>query len=203
MKKGFTLVELIVVVGIIALIASLTLISFPSFRGRLSVDREVGKIALALRKAQQYSGAVKRFNGETFTDGSFPAACGKLYFAQYPAYGLSISMDSPNEYNIYADPDCDKHSISYSGDLVEAITLDPGINIQDICLDIDSAIPTCGITKLDVWFVRPNPTLILRINEEEANELLQSAKIIIHSESGSQKSVIIRKTGQISVQNEP
>lgn len=195
--------ELIVVVGIVALISSVTLINFPSFRGKLTVDREVGKIGVALRKAQQYSSGVRRFDGETFTAASFPAACGKLYSAQFPAYGLSVSVGSPKEYDIYADPDCDRVSASYTNDLVESNILEQGVTIQDICIDIDAPSPTCGLASLDVWYVRPNPTLTLRINNDPPDATIQSAKIIIKGEDGSKKSVTVRKTGQISVQNEP
>lgn len=213
MKKGFTLVELMVVVAIIGLISSVTLTSFPSFRGRLTVDREASKIGLALRKAQQYSSGVRKFE-ETFNETTNlpPGTCAKgLYEAQFPAYGLSISTDYPKEYDIYADPNCDRISANYTNgsytDLIESNLLEGGTSIQYICIDIDSTTPPpCsignGITQLDIWYVRPNPTLILSINETP-DLLLQSAKIVIRGEDGSQKSIIVRKTGQISVQNEP
>lgn len=211
MKKGFTLVELIVVVGIVALISSVTLINFPSFRGKLIVDREVGKIGVALRKAQQYSSGVRRFE-ETLSTNPDPINCKKgLYEAQYPAYGLSVSMSNPKKYYIYADPNCDRISANYSSglytDLVETNLLEQGISIQDICINIDSS-STCSSTNggvpssLDVWYVRPNPTLIITV-DGAPDATIQSAKIIIKGEDGSKKSVTVRKTGQISVQNEP
>ena len=209
---GFTLVELIVVVGIVALIASMALANFPSFKGRLSVDREASKIGLALRKAQQYSSGVRRFE-ETFITNPSPATCTKgLYEAQFPAYGLAVSMIAPKEYDIYADPDCDRKSASYPSpadptDLVEAISLESGTSIFDICVNIDSQIPTCsedGVESLDVWYIRPSPTLSLTVNgERDVSQQYQSAKIVIKGADGSKKSIVIRKTGQISIQNEP
>ncbi len=206
MRKGFTLIELIVVVGIVALIASIALANFPSFRGRLALDREAGKIALAFRTAQQYSSGVRRFEGQTFTE---PLSvelqkCSGLYEAQFPAYSMTVSTQTDADrksYSIYADPDCDRISESFPNDLIETTALENNLRIDDICINIDSAAPTCGVAKLDVWYVRPNPTLLLTVNNVfDPNQ--QSAKIILKAEDGSKKSVVVRKTGQVSIQNE-
>ena len=80
--------------------------------------------------------------------------------------------------------------------------------IKDIFINIDGSSPVCSSTNdgipssLDVWYVRPSPTLTLTV-DGLPDALIQSAKIVIKGEDGSKKSVTVRKTGQISVQNEP
>ena len=199
MKRGFTLIELVVVIGIIAMISTMALANFPSFRGRLSLDREAGKMALALRKAQQYSSGVRRFEGAI--SGSDITACGGSYAAQYPAYSVTVSTAAPIAYTIFADPDCDNISDTHADDLIEITQLENGVRILDICTNVDSPTPTCGLSKLDIWYVRPNPTPFLTI-DNVPNSDEQSAKMIVGLEDGSRKSIVVRKTGQISVQNE-
>lgn len=197
MKKGFTLIEMVIMVGIVALIAALALANFPSFRGRLALDRESGKLSLALRKAQQYSSGVKRFN----TDITDPGACGALDKAQYPAYSVTISTAAPKEYDIYADPDCDRISGTFAGDLIESFIMEGGVSIKQICINIDAGGGCTEASSLDVWYIRPSPSLQLTI-DGVPSPTIQSAKIVLGVEDGSRKSVIVRKTGQVSVQNE-
>lgn len=199
MKRGFTLIELVVVVGIIALISTMALANFPSFRGRLSLDREVGKLALTLRKAQQYSSGVKRFEGIiTATD---IAACDGSYAAQYPAYSVTVDVGAPTAYVVFADPDCDKISDTHEDDLIEMNQLENGVQVLDICINVDSPTPTCGLATLDIWYMRPNPTPLLTVDAMPSSDE-QNAKIIVGLDDGSRKSIVIRKTGQISIQNE-
>ena len=85
--------------------------------------------------------------------------------------------------------------------------MESGTSIYDICINVDASSPICAsdgpwvIMSLDVWYIRPSPTLTLTVNGTP-DPTLQSAKIIIKGSDGSKKSIIIRKTGQISVQNE-
>jgi prepilin-type N-terminal cleavage/methylation domain-containing protein len=79
--QGFTLIELILSVGIIALLAGLSLPVYASFQNRNDLDITTQSLASALRRAQVYarsghgdsqwgvrvqSGAVTLFKGSTF-----------------------------------------------------------------------------------------------------------------------------------------
>src|SRR3989338_7906144 len=67
---GFTLVELVVVIGIMALISAVAIANFPSFRDSIAVNKESGKVAVALRNAQSFSLGVQQFASFTGPQGS-------------------------------------------------------------------------------------------------------------------------------------
>ncbi len=201
MRRGFTLVEIIVVVGIVALIAAVALANFPAFRGRLALDRQAGTLALGLRTAQQFSTGVRRFEGYTFTTSDKPASCSELFEAQFPAYALSIDMADPNQYRIVADPDCDRISDTFPGDTISENALENNVHIQELCTNIDNGTSCNDVGKLDVWFIRPSPTVLFTV-DGTPDPSVSSAKIIMGLDDGSRRSVVIRTTGQISIQNE-
>ena len=236
MRRGFTLVELVMVVGITAMISAAVLANFPSFRSRIALDREAGKVALALRKAQQYSNGVRRFERANFVNDPVPQVCidkykreglvdpaatlGATYEAQYPAYGLAVSTISDSrrhEYTIYADPNCDRLSANYPdppadpNDDIEKGNLENGVSIERICVDVEK-IADCSqdaltsiVTKLDIWYLRPGlasrDTIIITDGTfAESGINYARALILLQGPDGITKSVIVRNTGQISIQ---
>src|SRR3989338_10641247 len=61
--KGFTLMELLVVMGIIVIISSLILASNTRFGGRVILQNLAYDIALSIRQAQVYGISVRQFGG--------------------------------------------------------------------------------------------------------------------------------------------
>ncbi len=206
--KGFTLIELMIVVSIVAMISAVVLSNMPLYKGNILIDREAGNLTLALRKAQQYSIAVRKFDA---TISSIPGACnGNLYLSQFPAYGIVLDMAQPSKYFMYADPDCDKKSDTYTNDLIETTTLENRVFVEDICINIDSIPPyTCSsggtIGSAEIWSVRPGPTIEFRIYGTGGNSISpfpQSLKVFLRVSDGGRRSVTIRNSGQVSIQHE-
>jgi len=207
-RNGFTLVELIVVIGIVALIASITLANFPKLRSSITLDQEVRKVSVALRRAQQFAMGVRRFDDTLPPDF---AACSEFFKAQFPAYGVVLFAGSSlnDSYAIYADPDCNNESATYSGDLIQEFEFEHGVRVEKICLDIDNPEVDCSddseYTKLDIWYIRPGPRVSLTAYQDTGTvkNASNSAKITFKStDSGLKKSIIVRTTGQITIKNE-
>ena len=77
MKNGFTLIELIVVVGIIVMLSGGSLAAFVTFNQRQSLDDDAATFATELAKAQNMSTAIY-----------YPAGCSNI-----TAYQVSFSKD--------------------------------------------------------------------------------------------------------------
>ena len=118
--RGFTLIEVVVVIGVMAIISSLMLANFPRFNKQISVEREASKLALSLRKAQSYALAVREFN-PAFNDDPFCVSPP----VKFPGYGIFFKISDPARYFNYGDVNCDK----YYGDpmIEEAVEI---INIE-------------------------------------------------------------------------
>ena len=208
--RAFTLIELVIVVGIVSLLAATIIANFPRLRGSIALERESGQIALAIRKAQQFSSGVRRFEKETFTAplGAGFESCEGVFEAQFPAFGVVFQLGS-GEYGLYADPNCNREAGDYvSGsitDLEEGFTMQSAA-ISDICVDIDTANAECGIPELAVWYIRPGlsirPGIFILYGDKNNRIEASSARIVIRSVDGLTRSVVIRTTGQISVQPE-
>jgi prepilin-type N-terminal cleavage/methylation domain-containing protein len=213
-KTGFTLIELMIVVAIVAIVSSVVFSNMPLYKGTIALDREAGTMALTLRKAQQYSVAVRKFD-DTIT--TIPAGCNEdLYKVRFPAYGVHLNLGSPSTYTIYADPDCDGVSNSYptagsNGDLIETISLGNRITIDDICINIDPPLTsecaslTGNFDQADIWYVRPGPQIVFTLYKGGAvvPPPPTSLEIVLKLPEGNRRSVIARTTGQVSVQHKP
>lgn len=209
-QKGFTLIELLVVVSIVSIVAAMVLSNMPLYKGNIALDREAGRFALMLRKAQQYSISVRRFQD---TIATIPSGCnGNLYKAQFPAYGVTASLISTTTYSIFADPDCDNLSNTYAGDLIESSNIENRMYVADICTDIDVAIPQCastgaGYTKADIWYIRPGPKIVLTLYNSGGPMTItpapQNLKVVLTLPGGGKRSIAVRTSGQVSIKHEP
>ncbi len=197
-KGGFTLIEILVVVGIVALVAATILANLPNFKGMTALQQEEGNMSFAFRKAEQYAIAVRRFD-TTFS--SPQGSCTQLYQSQFPAYGISFTIAQPTQYGLYADPNCTRGA-AIPQNQIESYTLSNGIFIKDICVDIDNVSPSCNKSGIDVWYVRPGPAIFFNVTPLDGLTH-QSAKIILSLPTGAKKSVVVRASGQVSFQDEP
>lgn len=192
--RGFTLIEVVVVIGVISIIASLMLANFPRFNKQIAVEREAAKIALSLRKAQSYALAVREFNA-TFNDDPFcvnPPV-------KFPGYGIFLSLADPAEYFVYGDANCSKYyESSPIEEAVEEVKMESGTRLTAI-KGYDAAVCSggCDLAGLSVLYVRPGPTTILKDNGIDYSH----AEVTLKSADGAvQKKVVVRITGQVSVE---
>lgn len=187
MNHGFTLIEVVVVVGVIAIIAAVTLASFPEFSERIGIEQEAGKLTLALRKSQSYALAVREFQAGS---------------GIFPPYGVNITTNDPTHYTIFGDVNSSNRFEGFLGEAVEVTAAEKRISISQICGNSQSVpVGSCTLSSADIAYIRPIPTVSLIGVDGGLPLSYNDIKVVLRSLDGSiQRSVIIWPTGQISIE---
>jgi hypothetical protein len=172
----------LVVTGILVVLTTVVLANNNRFGGAIILRNLAYDMALSVREAQTYGISVRKFGASDFAVG----------------YGVHIRLANPTSYVMFADTN---ENGFYTGEeeLVRAMTISRGYRIADVCVTpATSATETCGIQKIDILFLRPEPDARIRINDTAT--LYQNARVILESPRGDRTSVIVEATGQIAVQ---
>jgi prepilin-type N-terminal cleavage/methylation domain-containing protein len=180
---GFTLVELIVTVGIFALISTVVLVRNSQFDNEVLLADVAYDVALSIRQAQNYGinvlGQSNEFN--------FP-------------YGVYFEAgENATTYTLFQDLN-ENYAYTPDEETLEIFTLGRGFTIARICTDVSSfdACDTSRIENARIVFKRPNPDAL--INADEKGEgALGAVGIELVAPRGGSRFIIVRSTGQISV----
>ena len=189
-SSGFTLIELVVVIGMLVLITAITLVNHSSFNSSTVLGSLAYDIALSIRQAQVFGLAVREYReGGTATFDT--------------GYGVHFEGPLPTKsYILFADRDRDlNYNTLIDGD-VDVFTIGRGNFISDICVTNSVGFEQCsgaGVTELDIIFDRPDPEAIIKINGDP--EKYGSARIIVSSPRGSERVIRVFSTGQITVES--
>ena len=125
--RGFTIIELVVVMSIILILSAILIPSFKQREETLSLQRSAYKLTQDLRRAQELSMSVKEFRG------SIPKG----------GYGIYLATSQPESYILFAD--CDgNHLFNGETEKVEEIKLEKGVKIK-------------SPPSLTISFFPPNP----------------------------------------------
>ena len=186
--KGFTLIEMIVVLAIFSLLTTLILTNHARFGGAILLENLAYDIGLTVRKAQVYGIAVRSFGGADFDVG----------------YGIHFKSATPTAYILFGDATEDGLYEADQSELVELNTMKGGFHIVDICATPSGLPETCGRETLDILFRRPEPDAFISANGVSGianpGALHQQGRVILGSPRGDQISVIVEATGQIAIQ---
>jgi prepilin-type N-terminal cleavage/methylation domain-containing protein len=214
---GFTLVELIVTVGVFAVVTSITLANYPKFNSLTALTGLAQQIAIAVREAQVYGVAVKNSS----------STASVVTQNIYPAYGIFFALDSANTtygrssaYSVFYDTVTGQGPAPYFrpiGDniftaeveLVETTRINNGSSIIAIC-GVESGSSICTpATSANIVFRRPNPDANIVVVTSNTTwpysspTLLNCSRvdISIQSKDGAHTKVIqVYSSGQINVQ---
>lgn len=190
--RAFTLIEMLVVMGIMVLISGLILMNNSRFGGVVLLQNLAYDIALSIRQAQVYGIAVQRYNT------SFEAG-----------YGMHFQVDSEgagqSAYVLFADAlspengyyDCPQPGTT-NCELVQSTSIAGGYRVSQLCITPAGGAERCDITTLDVTFKRPEPDAYIR--SSDAVGLGESGEIHVESQRGDTKVISVQANGQISVQ---
>ncbi len=212
-QAGFSLIELVVVCGVIAIISGLMLVSNNAFGGQVLLQNLAYDIALTLRQAQVYGISVQRFGSGTY-DASygmhFDSTSGNS--SVYPLFADAVSV------NGVFDPDA-AHPLNPAFDeTVKITTIGGGFRIYKLCVPAgtDAATCTCvasgtsACNTVDIVFRRPDPDACISADGVASmNNLVTppvcistnaSARIVVRAPKGNVSSIVVYKNGQISVQ---
>lgn len=183
--KGFTLVEMLISVGIFTIMSAIILANYPEFRSRSALDNLTAQVATVFREAQVYGISVRE-EGSSFSAG----------------YGVHVSAANNKELIIFADID---KGFTFSKDdtVLETFTLNGGETISQICAPSCVGDQTKPIQpdSVTVVFIRPNPDAYFSVNDVyDEGSMPPSISIQISNKSGSYRRYVeLYTTGQISV----
>lgn len=202
-SAGFTLIEMLVVIGIIVVISGVVFANNVRFGGIVQLQNLAYDIALSIRQSQVYGISVQRFNTST----TFAAAYG-MYFActSNPCSPMS------NTYVLFGDVNSPLNGIYDPGgaipEIVQSTTIQSGYGISGLYVTPYGG-SEIGVTRLDITFRRPDPDACISKNSDVVtfnskgrcvggtNEL---ARIEVSSPRGDKKNILVYSSGQISVQ---
>ena len=189
-QRGFSLIELMVAVGILILINTMIFAKYPEFSQKMALKRTSEEIALTARQAQAYALGIKR-----------SASIGGDYFG----FGIHFdkSLAKSKSLILFTDSGAIPNKIYDVGDGCGGSSTECFQEFKIDTGDYVSNIETCDsggcdiITgdKLDV--VYPRATSIATINNDDN---VSYARVTIKSPKGEEKRIKIWRSGQISVE---
>ena len=141
MSKAFTLVELLVTVGIIILLTALILPDYRAGERQFALQRSAHKLAQDLRRAQEMAMSAKEFPGAPAT---FKGA-----------HGVKFQNNS-SDYILFADLDNDQ--VYDSGEVIETLPLEKKVKISNLS----------PASPLTISFTPPDPQVNINPSDSSA-----------------------------------
>jgi len=188
---GFTLIELMVVFGISAIIATVVIGKYPDFSSKIEFENEALDIALTLREAQVYGVGARRVSVGSPAD-PFNVA-----------YGVSFDITNPKIFILFADLDNNGFYDAVKGEKIETVVIKDNFEIKDLCIQSSSlaCLPFGGYKFLGITFKRPNPDANISIFASPTLKILgKNATIELKNiKTNEIKTIKVTDTGQISV----
>jgi type II secretory pathway pseudopilin PulG len=186
---GFTIIELLVVIGIMLAVTAAMLFQGGGSKSDLEVTNAAYDLALILREAQTYGIGVREED---------------LGVTQFNV-GYGVAFDSNDPTRAYLFSDADRDQVLDAGEIVSTFALSGGISISDICGYGGSTYCSSGGTLryLTVSFLRPNPDARLTGGPagSPSSYTFSRATIRLTGVEGKTRSIEVLPTGQISVVN--
>ncbi|MBI4086785.1 prepilin-type N-terminal cleavage/methylation domain-containing protein [Candidatus Kaiserbacteria bacterium] len=173
--RGFSLVELMVVIAIMAVLSAVVLARYKSFNSTILLRNLAYEIALSTREAQMLGISVQ---AAPAASNPFAHAYG-VHFTPGTSYTLFRDLDDDNQYD--------------TGEDVSVYRIGQGNSITSVC-----AGTNCAFVSLDVLFRRPEPDALFYVNGSP----LSTSSVLIQagSQDGNMRAVRIYPTGQIAVE---
>lgn len=189
-QSGFTLIELMVTLGIVMLATGLVMVRYVSFNSSVLLNNMAYQIAFDLRETQSLAISV-RGSGAEFRE----------------EYGMHFDLLTPSQYVLFQDT----NQTARNGGFIEydegeevgtPIIIDPRFTITDICVTPLTSSRRCsgdtgGPAYVTVAFARPDFDAVMT----DGLSRLRSAEIIVGSgDSDITRTVFVSENGQITVQ---
>ncbi len=174
MNRGFTLIELIVSVAIMAIVTTLGVMTFLDFGAGRKLKNDSAVLVAKISELK-----IKAFAGHQI-DGTLPKA-----------FGLIAQKSSPNEYLVYADNDgncqygagdvlIEKMALSkgiyfsYLSDIGRGLCFQTGKTVKNICLPSGS----CGMSgNYNIYLSAPNNSSLYSLDIELSSGTVRVRKI--------------------------
>jgi len=197
---GFTMIEIVVMLGILVLVSAMILGNFTGFNENGALIRAAQEVGVNLRKAQNTSLAVARVTKQD----------GTLY--PYSPKSVGIHFDktagtASQQYTMFFE---DPTNISGSGPLglyqpgidpiISVTSLLRGVAVKRIYIDAPSPCNNLEYTQADVIFTAPEANVIFSGDGASPINCAYMKIDLVSPTLNLTKTVTVRLTGQISVQ---
>lgn len=182
--RGFTIMELIIVISIFVIITSILLADYPGFSQRVALERTAQEVALSFREAETLALAVRES-----TPGS----------GDFPGFGVHFDEATPREYILFADLN-NNNVFGGSVEELDRFFIEKSPEITDMCVRAKSSPPgNCGVASVDIIYLRPDPIITIT---NDGDEFSSSADftITIMTPDGARKDITAWFTGQIEIE---
>lgn len=209
-KSGYTLIELLFVMGIVFLLAGISMVNHNQFGREIDLENTTYDIALTIRTAQSF-GINRRDDLASSFDTPKPYG---ILFTDLDSLITGIDGVSSEAFMIFIDNEggalgtnnlfdypnlggalCVANS---SPECIDIITLNKGVYIDSLCAG-DDAENCVDRDELHITFKRPDPDAIIKsgVGSDEHNY----AEVVIASPVSGIKSqtIVVGRTGQISI----
>lgn len=186
-NRGFTFVELIVVIAIFSIMAGVVIFNARDFGDGIALQNLAQDIAMQLKKAQN--------------DGSSGKTDSCFFSGVIPTYGVYFSSPVDNDkFNYFADYSGDKKMrpglvCGTKSESQKIFNIPNGNTISKLCVNRKN----CNINDLHITFTRPNLNANI-VSPQYVNNIIDDAEIEITSPKGKIKTIVIWPTGQISIE---
>jgi prepilin-type N-terminal cleavage/methylation domain-containing protein len=183
-KRGFTLIELMVVIALTTIMASVFLLGRNQYNEKLNLKTQTYALAGLIRQAQGYSLGVRADAGQFGV-----------------SYGVFVSRATPSSIIFFADRN--KNAKYDSGEEIENYTMSDGVQVGDLCGYAGGSENCIGVNDLTVTFNRPDPSAVVSMLNNGGNPIAgRTPPGVIHLEapSGLGTVVSVDSTGQVSIQ---
>jgi prepilin-type N-terminal cleavage/methylation domain-containing protein len=211
-KKGFTILEMLMVLAIFGIITAVVMFNYGEFNSKTIMSNMAYEVALSVRQAQVYSLSVRGEANNNNFDNNYG-----VYFNTSNPKDFAFFIDRAQSTSVDPNGICDTGGIeclaceSQGGgtECLEKITLTRDVTIERLCTSsdlnpVDEETGVCAgqdgddVSDLTVTFKRPNPEAIVTVGGSQISGA--SAGIVLTTSYGNRRAIIIKPTGQISVQ---
>jgi len=200
--QGFTIIEMIVVIAIIAIVSTLVLFNNAKLNSAILVSNAAYEIGLIVRESQVAGLGVKASGAGEFTS----------------SHGVHIDISQPNTVTMFADSD---NSGTYSpGEMTQEYVInnsrsgsilgickksDLSVVTSNYCASVNQGVSVNTQATLDIVFTRPNPEAFFKtraVVDGPITEPVGAVVINVGFAGDICRSVIIEKTGAVEIDTE-
>lgn len=197
LRKGFTLIEFVVILAIFSIMAGVALFNFSGFDSNISLTNLAHDIALSIRQAQVYG--ISATESLAIQGDNFSSKTRGVYF-KYDNQGEAQIGEFSKTFKVFVDTDGDKMLKNESETaIIDSITVASRDRITGIELEKDGNRSQAS-TDVHITFTRPKPDASIIVSNSRT--LYDSARITIQSFSEKTKVIEVHKNGQINIQEE-
>ena len=182
--SGFSLVELMVTIGIVTLVTGVVLIRYSSFNSVVILKSQAYEMGLDIREAQVFGVSVGGSTGQ---------------FRE--AYGMYINLSTPNIYTLFQDAPGSGTDLVYDAgeEVGEVYVIDPRFTILEICTTFAATYDCAGATEASIAFKRPDFDARMTTNGEPNPQQIEIVIAAVEDPS-VRRTVVVYASGQISIQ---